>query len=184
LRHDQLSHGRHRETDVQRDGEGKARGPSRRGFITGAAALGLGAPALAGQAPALASRPWFEVYLSAFNRADEAAYGAYYADDVQFFGQAAQVTGRTAVLDFYRRVRTYLHERVELLTFVGDPDGAHILAEIRTTLVAHRDWPDMPTGPMMTGERRESVNFAMYDIAGGRFVRIRSARFGRRATVS
>jgi hypothetical protein len=37
---------------------------------------------------------------------------------------------------------------------------------------------------MMTGDRRESVNFAMYDIAGGRFVRIRSARFGRRATVS
>lgn len=126
-----------------------------------------------------AFRSWFQVYLDAFNRADFPAFGAYYADDVIFRGQAAQVTGREAVLDFYRRVRGYLHERIEVLTFVGAPDRRGLIAELRTTLVALRDWPDMPTGAMRAGDRRESVNFVAYDIADGRFTRIRTANFAR-----
>ena len=162
---------------------------SRRSFIAGAAALGLvgkSTLASAAQSPAaqhaVATQPWFEAYLAAFNRADEAGFGAYYADDVQFFGQAAQVTGRQAVLDFYRTVRQHLHERVDLLTFVGDPAGAHMLAVLRTTLVTHTDWPDMPTGAMKVGDTRESTNFVMYDIADSRFTRVRSARFGPRGS--
>jgi hypothetical protein len=154
--------------------------PSRRGFMAGAAALGLSstaASALSAGQPPVASQAWFEAYLAAFNRADEAGFGAYYADDVQFFGQAAQVTGRQAVLDFYRNVRKYLHERVDLLTFVGDPAQTHMLAVLRTSLVAHTDWPDMPTGALKAGDTRESVNFVMYDISDGRFTRVRSARF-------
>jgi hypothetical protein len=122
-------------------------------------------------------RLWFESYLTAFNRADFPAFGACYADDVIFHGQAAQVVGRDAVLDFYRKVRGYLNERVDLLGFVAAPDGTRIAAELRTTLVALRDWPEMPTGPMRAGETRQSVNFAMYDIADGLFTRIRTARF-------
>lgn len=122
-------------------------------------------------------RAWFDAYLAAFNRADFEAFGAYYADDVIFHGQAAQVVGRDAVLDFYRKVRTYLDEQVDLLGFVGAADGTRIAAELRTTLVARRDWPEMPTGPMRVGDQRQSVNFAMYDIAGGLFTRVRTARF-------
>jgi len=126
-------------------------------------------------------RPWFEDYLAAFNRADFTAFGAWYADDVIFHGQAAQLVGRDAVLDFYRQVREYLDERVDLLTFVAAPDGTRIAAELRTTLVALRDWPEMPTGPMRAGETRERLGFAMYDIAGGQFTRIRTARFSQAA---
>jgi hypothetical protein len=122
-------------------------------------------------------RPWFDAYLAAFNRADFPGFGAYYANDVIFHGQAAQLQGRDAVLGFYRTVRTYLEERVDLLTFAGAPDGKRIAAELRTSLVAIRDWPDMPTGPMRIGDRRESVNFALYDIADGVFTRVRTARF-------
>lgn len=153
---------------------------SRRGIIAGVAVLGLGgksALAISSATHPVASQPWFETYLDAFNRADEERFGAYYADDVQFFGQAAQITGRQAVVDFYRTVRKYLRERVELQTFVGDPTGAHMLAVLRTTLVAHTDWPDMPTGPLKAGDTRESVNFVMYDVADGHFTRVRSARF-------
>src|SRR3954453_4810220 len=89
---------------------------------------------------------WFESYLDAFIRADFAGFGACYSDAVIFQGQAAQLVGRGAVLDFYGKVRTYLDERVELWSFVGGPDGSRIAAELRTTLVALRDWPDMPTG--------------------------------------
>ncbi|MCW2350448.1 hypothetical protein M2333_001106 [Sphingobium sp. B11D3B] len=155
--------------------------PSRRTFIAGAAALGIGSTSAlaraATQEGTVPSQPWFEAYLAAFNRADEAVFSAYYADDVQFFGQAAQVTGRQAVIDFYRGVRKHLHEKVDLLTYVGDPSGAHILAVLRTTLVAHTDWPDMPTGALKAGDTRSSVNFVMYDIKDGRFTRVRSARF-------
>lgn len=122
-------------------------------------------------------RPWFETYLAAFNRADFPAFGDYYADDVIFHGQAAQLTGRATVLDFYHMVRSHLIERVELLSFVGAPDGLRIAAELRTTLIALRDWPDMPTGPMRAGDTRLRVSFAMYDIADGRFTRIRTAGF-------
>ena len=122
-------------------------------------------------------RCWFEAYLAAFNRADFPAFGAYYADDIDFHGQAAQLVGREAVLAFYHKVRSYLNERVELIGFIGAPDGNRIAAELHTTLLALRDWPDMPTGAMRAGDTRMRVSFAMYDIAGGHFTRIRTARF-------
>lgn len=123
-----------------------------------------------------ATRSWFEDYLAAFNRGDFPGFGRYYAENIVFHGQAAQVVGRQAVLDFYREVRAHLDERVDLLTFVAAPDGSAIVAELRTSLVATSDWPDMPTGPMRAGYRRESVNIAFYDIAVGQFQRIRTAR--------
>jgi len=122
-------------------------------------------------------RAWFERYLAAFNANDFEGFGAYYAPDVQFFGQAATLSGRQAVLDFYRGVKARIDERVDLLAFVGDAEM--IGAEIRTTLVPLEDWPDFPTGPLAKGERRQSINFAFYDLADGKFARIRSARFRR-----
>ncbi|MXO66593.1 nuclear transport factor 2 family protein [Altericroceibacterium endophyticum] len=121
-------------------------------------------------------RDWFETYLAAFNRGDSEEFGAYYADQVVFQGQAAQVVGRDAVIRFYDEVRQYLEERVELLSFVGAGDGQHIFAELRTNLRAVKDWPDMPTGAMAAGDERWSVNFALYDIEDQRFTRVRTAR--------
>ncbi len=119
-------------------------------------------------------RAWFEAYLGAFNRDDLDGFGAYYAEDMSFQGQAAHLDGRAAVLAFYRTVKSRLDETIELLSFVGTE--TRIAAEIRTTLVARQDWPDFPTGPMKSGDVRESVNLALYDIADGRFTRIRTAR--------
>lgn len=123
------------------------------------------------------SRAWFEAYLAAFNAADFDGFGAYYAPDVQFHGQAAQLTGRDAVLAFYRSVRARLDEHIHLAAYLGSENLA--AAEIVTTLIPLENWPDFPTGPLQKGQRRRSVNFAFYDIAEGRFTRIRSARFAR-----
>ncbi len=120
-------------------------------------------------------RAWFERYLGAFNRSDFETLGAYYAHDIAFHGQAAQLRGREAVVDFYRMVKGRLDETIELLSFVGVP--GRIAAELRTTLVARESWPDFPTGPLKAGEMRQAVSFVFYDIAEGRFARIRSARF-------
>lgn len=122
-------------------------------------------------------RPWFEAYLDAFNRNDFAGFGAYYADDVAFHGQAATLRGSAAVLAFYRRVKARIDEQIELLSFIGGENA--IAAELRTTLTPLEDWPDFPTGPLTKGVRRQSINFAFYDIADGSFTRIRSARFRR-----
>jgi hypothetical protein len=124
------------------------------------------------------TRPWFEAYIAAFNAHDYAGFSAYYAPDVRFFGQAATLEGAAAVVAFYRSVQARIDETVELLNFVsGAP--SRVAAEIRTTLVAREDWPDFPTGALLRGQRRQSISFVIYDIAGGRFTRVRSARFRR-----
>jgi hypothetical protein len=158
----------------------KAGAPSRRDVLAAGGALLAMAPGLAkGEGPLQpGTRPWFEAYLRAFNAGDVARYSAYYAPDVRFFGQAATLEGAQAVVDFYRRVHARLDETVELLSFVsGAP--SRLAAEIRTILVAREDWPDFPTGALAQGQRRQSVNFVMYDVVAGRFTRIRSARFRR-----
>jgi len=121
-------------------------------------------------------RAWFESYLAAFNQSDFDGFGAYYAADVIFHGQAAQLRGADAVLAFYRKVRSRLDERVELLSFVGADNRTRIAAELRTTLTAHKDWLDMPTGSMRAGDTRQSVNIVFYDVLEYRFTRVRSAR--------
>jgi len=121
-------------------------------------------------------RAWFEAYLAAFNRADFDGFGAYYADDVIFHGQAALLHGRDAVLDFYRMVRARLDEQVELVSFVGATGCRRIAAELRTTLLAREDWLDMPTGAMRAGDKRQSVNIVLYDLHEYRFTQVRSAR--------
>ncbi|MDB5719150.1 MAG: hypothetical protein JWM38_2577 [Sphingomonas bacterium] len=123
------------------------------------------------------SRDWFEAYLAAFNRSDFAAFGGYYADDVEFAGQAGSFAGAAAVIAFYREVKARVDETLTLLSFIGD--GVRIAAELHTSIVARQDWPEFPTGAMRAGDRRESTNFIFYDIADGRFVRIRSANFRR-----
>ncbi len=122
-------------------------------------------------------RRWFEAYLDAFNRNDFDGFGAYYANDVAFHGQAATLHGRMAVIAFYRTVKARIDERVDLLDFIGSK--TKIAAEIRTTLIPLEDWPDFSTGPLTKGTMRQSVNFAFYDIADRKFTRIRSARFRR-----
>ena len=156
------------------------RPPNRRDVIAGGGALLAMGPALArAEVPMQpGTRPWFEAYIAAFNAHDYPRFSAYYAPNLRFFGQAATLEGAQAVVEFYRRVHARIDETVELLSFVsGAP--SRVAAEIRTTLVAREDWADFPTGALLRGQRRQSINFAMYDIADGRFTRIRSARFQR-----
>ena len=130
--------------------------------------------------PTIGSRPWFDRYIAAFNARDYAAFGRFYAADVDFRGQAATLSGPDAIMEFYGRIHQQVDETVEVLAFVGSP--VMVAAELLTTLVSKGDWPDFPNGPMAAGERRQSRNFAFYDInADGQFTRIRTANFWRSA---
>jgi hypothetical protein len=122
-------------------------------------------------------RSWFDGYVEAFNRSDFEGFGAYYAEDIEFAGQAAQLRGRQAVLDFYRIVKSRMTETLQVRLFVGAPE--RIAVEIETRLQALVDWPDFPTGPVVAGQTIGSLNFVFYDLSEGRFTRIRSARYRR-----
>lgn len=126
-----------------------------------------------------ALRTWFDGYVEAFNRSDFEGFGAYYADDVEFSGQAAELRGRQAILDFYRQVKARMNETLVVRHFVSAPD--RIAVDLETRLEALVDWPEFPTGPVTAGHKIVSWSFVFYDLAEGRFTRIRSARYRRAA---
>lgn len=123
------------------------------------------------------SRAWFDAYVAAFNARDYHGFGAYYHPEVDFRGQAAALRGAEAIMEFYSMIHDQVVETVKVLTFIGSP--SLIAAEWQTTLVSKGDWPDFPNAPMRYGERRQSKNFAFYDIRDGHFTRIRTANFRR-----
>lgn len=116
----------------------------------------------------------FRLYLAAFNRSEFDAFGRFYAPDVEFFGRAAQLTGRENVVRFYRDVKSRVRETLTLHGLVVGPHS--LVADLETELHALIDWPDFPTGPLRQGEIRRSQNFIWYDVANDQFTRIRSAR--------
>jgi SnoaL-like domain len=117
----------------------------------------------------------FRRYIDAFNRNDFETFAGYYAPQIHFQGQAGEFHSREQVVSFYSQVKARVRETIRILTLViGERD---VVAELETELHALVDWPDFPTGPIFKGETRRSQNFVWYDVAEGRFGRIRSARY-------
>ena len=124
-----------------------------------------------------ALRTRFDDYVEAFNRSDFEGFGACYAENVEFVGQAAELRGRQAILDFYRGVKSRMNETLVVQKFVGGPD--RIAVDLETRLEALVDWPEFSTGPVIAGQKIVSWSFVFYDLSDGRFTRIRSARYRR-----
>jgi len=119
----------------------------------------------------------FRSYVDAFNRNDFDGFGRYYADDIEFEGRAATLRGRDALLSFYQRVKSRVRETISIEDIVVA--GRTVVADLITELQPLEDWPDFPTGPLRKGEMRRSQNFLWYDVAEGRFTRIRAAHYRR-----
>ena len=117
----------------------------------------------------------YRAYVEAFNRSDYPAFSSLYADDVEFHGRAARLTGREAIVTHYRKVKARLKETLTPHAIVVS--GNTIVADVETELTALEDWPDFPTGAFNRGDTRRSQNFLWYDIEGAQFKRIRSARY-------
>ncbi|CAN5485531.1 hypothetical protein BH09PSE4_BH09PSE4_03860 [soil metagenome] len=113
--------------------------------------------------PSVSLRRWFEGYLAALDRGDYDACADYYADNLRFHGPDGQVAGRDAWLALLRDAPIKSGERTEISSFVAAPDGSRIAAEISGISSAR------PADPTV------QVTFAVYDIAGGKFTRIRTA---------
>jgi ketosteroid isomerase-like protein len=125
---------------------------------------------------ALSARDFYD-YIDAFNRNDFDEFGRFYAHNVEFSGRAAQCRGRNEVVRFYRAVKARIRETLTLHALVIGERA--IVADVETELHALEDWPDFPTGALARGETRRSQNFIWYDVADGKFTRIRSAHYRR-----
>lgn len=147
-------------------------------FLGGIGALALSKPAAGARHPAKSlSEEDFRRYIAKFNANDYDGFSAYYDDRVVFEGQAGSFASKADVVRFYREVKTQIEEKVSVRSLVVGATG--LVAELQTELHALVDVPGLRTGAMAKGERRASINFVWYDIAGGKFTRIRSARYQR-----
>ncbi len=116
----------------------------------------------------------FRAYIDAFNRGDTRTYGAYYTDDVTLMiADRRTLCGRQAIFDFYAATRATTTRTIEIVAVVT---SEHLIAaELRSEFVATEDTPAFISGPLAAGDRLEIGSFAFYDLADGRFRRIRSA---------
>ncbi len=145
-------------------------------LAAGVSAASAGEPACPRPAGGLDERD-FRDYIAAFNRSDFDGFTRYYAEDVEFEGRGRHFRSREEVFTFYREVKSRMRETIEIKdVIVGDTD---LVANIVTTLVAYRDWPEFVTGPVKKDQVIVSENFVWYEMKGGKFVHIRSANYRR-----
>ena len=121
-------------------------------------------------------REAFQAYLDAFNAGDEAGYRRFYAEDVVLvLGGRRELSGAQAIVDFYKGVTATSRRVIRLIRLIIGEDG--LAAEMESVFTALVDLPDLLSRPLKAGETFRHVTFVLYDVADGRFTRIRSARY-------
>jgi hypothetical protein len=111
------------------------------------------------------------LYLQAFNGADEAAFiRRFYTEDLVVEGPPGIIKGHQEWL----KALTFVHDRVEekLHPVTVMQDGDTILAEIRGVFTATADRSDFPYGPLKKGESVTVKMLAKYEVRGSRIARI------------
>lgn len=110
-------------------------------------------------------------YVDAFNRGDEAAYGAFYAPDVRFRnGGGTALVRREAILAHYRGLRQRM-DRVMRVRAVSVGETA-LAAALESTFEAKVDGVLLAGETLARGDRLELESIALYECEGDRFVRV------------
>jgi hypothetical protein len=114
--------------------------------------------------------------MDAFNNDDYAAFGDHYTDDVKLViaGDRA-LSGRQAIFDFYKTVKSQTRRTIQINRLVTTP--GLFAAELQSEFLALEDLPNFVAGPMKKGGRIFINTFVIYELKGGRFWRIRSAEY-------
>lgn len=118
----------------------------------------------------------FAAYMDAFNNDDYASFGDHYTDDVRLViaGDRA-LSGRQAIFDFYKTVKSQTRRTIQINRLVTTP--GLFAAELQSEFLALEDLPNFVAGPMKKGGRIFINTFVIYELKGGRFWRIRSAEY-------
>lgn len=153
---------------------------SRRHLVTGgAAALAgatmLNAPANAANACGGLSREEFMRYITLFNNNDP-RFIEYYHDDVVLELSGTEIKTPQGIRDFYKNVKSHIHEKVEVAHFVSDATG--IAAMLPSEFKTYKDWPNsFFRRDLKAGEVLRVISFVLYWVEDGKFRHIRSARY-------
>jgi hypothetical protein len=120
----------------------------------------------------------FRAYIDAFNRGDYAAFADRYTADIELtIASGRTIEGRGAVIDFYRQVNAATTRTIRVIKAFADEYG--LAAELESEFLALADAPDFASRPLNRGDRLYIRSFALYDLSGERYRRIRAAALSR-----
>ena len=133
-----------------------------------------GAPADTSSCAAV-TREHFERYITLFNNNDP-RFTEFYHEDVILELGATAIKTRQGIADFYKEVKTYIRESLEVTQFIADANG--IAVELPSEFTCIRDWDDSFWGrPIKKGEVLRIISFVLYQVRDGKFAHIKSARY-------
>jgi predicted ester cyclase len=120
-------------------------------------------------------RTRFKAYVDTFNAKDIAALADFYDPDVILELPTGIARGRDGILERYRTIFRYIDERLDI-GFLA-VDGDRIAAEFLTEFRCHTDYPEFPEMALRSGDVLLYSSFIFYEVADGRFRRIRAALY-------
>jgi hypothetical protein len=119
------------------------------------------------------TRQRYTAYISAFNARDIPGFTRHYAPDVQFMLGAKLISGRQGIVDWYEFAWKRIREHCTVRRLIIGEDG--LAVELQTRFEALADWPDFPSGPLLSGDVLQRIGFVHYDLRGDKFNRVATA---------
>ncbi|HEX2964998.1 MAG TPA: hypothetical protein VHO84_04405, partial [Syntrophorhabdaceae bacterium] len=118
----------------------------------------------------------FAKYVEAFNVGNfEVLEGCLNKDVLIGIGSKKDLTGREAVLDFCRSLKTHAEITIDIKKFVS---SERLLAtELQFRLHALDELPDLTSVPLKKDSHMLINMFALCNLSDGRFAQIRLAKF-------
>ena len=123
------------------------------------------------------NRSRFEDYVRAFNAKDLDALVDFYDPQVVLELPVFTSVGREKIIERYRTIFQYIDERLDI-GFLAVDEG-RIAAEFLTEFRCHTDYPGFAEMPLKAGDVLFYDSFIFYEVAGGRFTRIRAALYSK-----
>lgn len=116
----------------------------------------------------------FRSYIAAFNASDWVALYHFYAPDVRLvIGNGTELVGRQSIVEFYAAVKTQTRREIRIVQCFAQNDM--LAAELESEFLAIKDAPDFVVRPMAKGDRYYINSFALYELQGDCYSRIRAA---------
>jgi ketosteroid isomerase-like protein len=122
------------------------------------------------------TRARYEQYIALYNVFD-LAFLDYYTDDITL-DSMPPIKGRAAALDFFREIRSYAVDTIEVQRYVADATGA--AARVVGEFHCVRDMPATALSGLFgrsvkKGQVRRQLGTLMYGVKGGKFSSISPA---------
>jgi hypothetical protein len=121
----------------------------------------------------------FKRYVSAFNRGDAAAYGAFYAPSIIFRnGAGARLEGPQAIIAYYEALKGRIARIMEVQAVIAGENALCAALHSRFEILSPEE--DFAGEKLTRGDAVLFDSMALYEVDAGRFTRIEAASLARR----